>query len=189
MNRLVVRKNKSLNRDVGLKKTFLQILLSYNPLWLRIGLETVFGEIIYIEHSDLAVSLSRFVMARLLTSPVIEAEFAHPSVPHHYGAGFEEALKMHTLKKFLQLVYFLDKAKGFRLIKHDPCLFCKDSHIKMSKDVIVEFSKDFLQGEGNVIKHLNYLGYELTHKQTALDEFDFAVTNIAVDLRDGVRLW
>ncbi len=59
----------------------------------------------------------------------------------------------------------------------------------MSKDVIVAFSRDFLQGEGNVIKHLTYLGYELTHKQTALDEFDFAVTNIAIDLKDGVRLW
>ena len=58
-----------------------------------------------------------------------------------------------------------------------------------SKDAIVAFSKDFLQGEGNVIKHLTYLGYELDHKQTPLDEFDFAVTNIAVDLKDGVRLW
>ena len=33
-----------------------------------------------------------------------------------------------------------------------------------------------------------HLGYEVTHKQTALDEFDFAVTNIAIDLKCGVRL-
>ncbi len=136
MKRLIVRDKKSLNRDVGLKKTFLQLLLSYNPLWLRVGLETVFGEIIPLEHPDLVVGLSRFVMARMLTSPAIEMEFAHPTVPHHYGAGFEEALKMHTLKKFLQLVFFLDKAKGFRIIKHDPCLFCKDSDIKASRHFV-----------------------------------------------------
>jgi abnormal spindle-like microcephaly-associated protein len=43
--RLAVRKDKDLNKDVGMKRTFLELLLSYNPLWLRIGLETIFGEV------------------------------------------------------------------------------------------------------------------------------------------------
>lgn len=59
----------------------------------------------------------------------------------------------------------------------------------MSQDLLLAFSRDFLAGEGNILKHLAYFNYEVTHKQTALDEFDFAVTNIAVDLKDGVRLW
>jgi hypothetical protein len=46
--------------------------------------------------------------------------------------GYETALKQFTLKKFLQLVYFLDQAKSLKLIKHNPCLFCKDSAIKVS---------------------------------------------------------
>ena len=37
----------------------------------------------------------------------------------------------HTLKKFMMLVYFLDKAKLGRLIEHNPCLFCKDSEFKV----------------------------------------------------------
>ena len=37
----------------------------------------------------------------------------------------------HTLKKFMMLVYFLDKAKLARLIEHNPCLFCKDSEVKV----------------------------------------------------------
>jgi hypothetical protein len=48
--------------------------------------------------------------------------------------------------------------------------------------------RDFLQGEGDITKHLGYLGYEVKHKQTSLDEFDFAVTNVATDLKSGVRL-
>jgi len=59
----------------------------------------------------------------------------------------------------------------------------------MSKDLLVAFSREFLAGEGSILKHLAYFGYEVLHKQTLLDEFDFAVTNVAVDLRDGVRLW
>ena len=73
------------------------------------------------------------------------------------------------------------------MIKHNPCLFNKDSPIKMSKDIITSFSRDFLSGEGDVMKHLGYLGYKVDHKQTHLDEFDFAVTNIAVDVRCGVK--
>ena len=45
--------------------------------------------------------------------------------------GHETALHQFTLKKFLQLVYFLDQAKTHKLIQHNPCLFCKDSPIKV----------------------------------------------------------
>lgn len=58
-----------------------------------------------------------------------------------------------------------------------------------SRDMLVAFSRDFLSGEGDVIKHLAYLGYKVSQVQVPLDEFDYAVTNIAVDLRCGVRLW
>lgn len=46
--------------------------------------------------------------------------------------GFSEAIAQHLLKKFLLLIYFLDYAKCQHLIKHDPCLFCKDSEYKVS---------------------------------------------------------
>ena len=46
--------------------------------------------------------------------------------------GYSEAIAQHLLKKFLLLVYFLDFAKSQHLIKHDPCLFCKDSEYKVS---------------------------------------------------------
>lgn len=37
--RLLVRKDKMLHADVGAKQKVLDMLLSYNPLWLRVGLE------------------------------------------------------------------------------------------------------------------------------------------------------
>ena len=46
--RLVIRKDRNINRDVGMKQKLLQLILSYNPLWLRVGLETVYGELLQV---------------------------------------------------------------------------------------------------------------------------------------------
>ena len=45
--------------------------------------------------------------------------------------GYVEQLGKFTLKKFLLLVLFLDRAKLTRLIDHDPCLFNKDASFKV----------------------------------------------------------
>ena len=186
--RLVIRKDRNFNRDVGMKQKLLQLLLSYNPLWLRIGLETVYGELVSLGNNSDVLGLSRFLVTRLLSNPEILAEWAHPSVPHSYRDGHQEALNRFALKKFLELVYFLDAAKEARMIRMNPCLFCPDSEFKSSREMLLTFSKEFLQGEGDVTKHLAYMGYTVKHKQTKLDEFDYAVTNFRTDLRCGLRL-
>ncbi|NXQ92322.1 ASPM protein, partial [Nyctibius grandis] len=186
--RLLVRKDRHLWKDVGERQKVLNWLLSYNPLWLRIGLETVYGELIALESNSDVTGLAIFILNRLLWNPDIAAEYRHPSVPHLYREGHEEALSKFTLKKVLLLVCFLDCAKRSRMIDHDPCLFCKDAEFKASKDLLLAFSRDFLSGEGDLSRHLGFLGLPVSHIQTPLDEFDFAVTNLAVDLQCGIRL-
>ncbi|NWQ73550.1 ASPM protein, partial [Columbina picui] len=186
--RLLVRRDRHLWKDVGERQKVLNWLLSYNPLWLRIGLETVYGELIALESNSDVMGLAIFILNRLLWNPDIAAEYRHPSVPHLYREGHEEALSKFTLKKLLLLVCFLDCAKRSRMIDHDPCLFCKDAEFKASKDLLLAFSRDFLSGEGDLSRHLGFLGLPVSHIQTPLDEFDFAVTNLAVDLQCGVRL-
>ncbi|XP_022094618.1 abnormal spindle-like microcephaly-associated protein homolog [Acanthaster planci] len=186
--RIEVRPDRKLHADYGIKQRLLDLFLSYNPLWLRIGLETVYGEILPLQGNTDMVGLSRFIITRLLGNPDIATQFAHPTVPHLYGPGYEEALSQFTLKKFLVLVFFLDRAKLTRLIDHDPCLFCKDSEFKSSRDILLHFSREYLRGEGDLTRHLSFMGYSVTHRQTALDEFDFSVTKLATDLRCGVRL-
>lgn len=39
-----------------------------------------------------------------------------------------------------------------------------------------------------MLRHLELLGYRLGYSQSALMEYPFAITNLAVDLRDGLRL-
>uniref|UniRef100_A0A452GLU7 Calponin-homology (CH) domain-containing protein n=1 Tax=Gopherus agassizii TaxID=38772 RepID=A0A452GLU7_9SAUR len=186
--RLLVRKDRHLWKDIGERQKVLNWLLSYNPLWLRIGLETIYGELIALESNSDIMGLAMFILSRLLWNPDIAAEYRHPTVPHLYRDGHEEALSKFTLKKLLLLVCFLDHAKQSRIIDHDPCLFCKDAEFKNSKDVLLAFSRDFLSGEGDLSRHLGFLGLPVSHVQTPLDEFDFAVTNLAVDLQCGIRL-
>ncbi|KAJ7400063.1 hypothetical protein BTVI_108813 [Pitangus sulphuratus] len=203
--RLLVRRDRHLWKDIGERQKILNWLLSYNPLWLRIGLEvsalrvvykfkaylaigTVYGELIALESNSDVMGLAIFILNRLLWNPDIAAEYRHPTVPHLYREGHEEALSKFTLKKLLLLVCFLDCAKRSRMIDHDPCLFCKDAEFKASKDLLLAFSRDFLSGEGDLSRHLGFLGLPVCHVQTPLDEFDFAVTNLAVDLQCGIRL-
>ncbi|XP_008974925.3 abnormal spindle-like microcephaly-associated protein isoform X2 [Pan paniscus] len=186
--RLIVRKDRHLWKDVGERQKVLNWLLSYNPLWLRIGLETTYGELISLEDNSDVTGLAMFILNRLLWNPDIAAEYRHPTVPHLYRDGHEEVLSKFTLKKLLLLVCFLDYAKISRLIDHDPCLFCKDAEFKASKEILLAFSRDFLSGEGDLSRHLGLLGLPVNHVQTPFDEFDFAVTNLAVDLQCGVRL-
>ncbi|XP_068055675.1 abnormal spindle-like microcephaly-associated protein isoform X6 [Anomalospiza imberbis] len=186
--RLLVRRDRHLWKDIGERQKVLNWLLSYNPLWLRIGLETVYGELIALESNSDVMGLAIFILNRLLWNPDIATEYRHPVVPHLYREGHEEALSKFTLKKLLLLVCFLDCAKQSRMIDHDPCLFCKDAEFKASKDLLLAFSRDFLSGEGDLSRHLGFLGLPVSHVQTPLDEFDFAVTNLAVDLQCGIRL-
>ncbi|NXV02266.1 ASPM protein, partial [Cettia cetti] len=186
--RLLVRRDRHLWKDIGERQKVLNWLLSYNPLWLRIGLETIYGELIALESNSDVMGLAIFILNRLLWNPDIAAEYRHPVVPHLYREGHEEALSKFTLKKLLLLVCFLDCAKQSRMIDHDPCLFCKDAEFKASKDLLLAFSRDFLSGEGDLSRHLGFLGLPVSHIQTPLDEFDFAVTNLAVDLQCGIRL-
>ena len=74
--RLVIRKDRNFNKDVGMKQKLLQLLLSYNPLWLRIGLETIYGELISLGNNSDVLGLSRFLVTRLLSNPEILAEWA-----------------------------------------------------------------------------------------------------------------
>ncbi|XP_060220381.1 abnormal spindle-like microcephaly-associated protein [Meriones unguiculatus] len=188
LGRLIVRKDRHLWKDIGQRQKVLNWLLSYNPLWLRIGLETVYGELIPLADNSDVTGLAMFILNRLLWNPDIAAEYRHPTVPLLFRDGHEAALSKFTLKKLLLLVCFLDHAKLSRLIDHDPCLFCKDADFKASKELLLAFSRDFLSGEGDLSRHLSLLGLPVSHVQTPLDEFDFAVTNLAVDLQCGVRL-
>ena len=54
--------------------------------------------------------------------------------------------------------------------------------------MLLDFSKNFLSGEGDLTKHLKYMGFQAVAEQKKIEEYQFGVRNLAVDLRDGIRL-
>ncbi|XP_058806578.1 protein abnormal spindle [Phymastichus coffea] len=185
---LLIRPDKDLHRDIGLQKTILELFISYNPLWLRIGLETVYGETIPLQSNNDLVGLSRFLLHRFFSDPFIVKHHSASSHPNIRLATFQPLMNKFMLKKFLFVVYFLDYAKRMKLIGHDPCLFHKKALIKDSRSILLTFSRELLSGIGDVTKVLRQYGYTVSHTQTYLDEYDYALTNLCTDLRDGVRL-
>lgn len=185
---IAIRKDKNLHLDIGLQKMIMEILLSYNPLWLRIGLEAIYGQILPLKSNNDIEGLTTFIIQRMFKNPNLKNKHSKTSKPNMLLPAYMEAIKKFTLKKFFTLVFFLDQAKQKKLIPHDPCLFRRNAPYKESKEIIINFTKELIAGIGDITRHLRPLGYVVSHKQSYLDEYIYAVQNIAADIRDGVRL-
>jgi abnormal spindle-like microcephaly-associated protein len=179
---LSLRKDQNLHLDLVLQKNILELLLCFNPMWLRLGLEITYGEEIQMNSVRDMVGLSSFIVNRLFKDRYLEAKH------NRLSADYEKHMKKFTFKRFLCLLFFLDSAKSRKLIKHNPCLFVKNAPYKETREILIRFASYLVSSVGDIVKFLSRFGYKLTHKQTYLDEFDYAFKNLAVDLRDGIRL-
>uniref|UniRef100_A0A182SCZ2 Calponin-homology (CH) domain-containing protein n=1 Tax=Anopheles maculatus TaxID=74869 RepID=A0A182SCZ2_9DIPT len=182
---LALRTDRSLHLDLTLQRSILELLLCFNPLWLRLGLEVVFGEQIELQSNRDIVGLSTFIIHRLFRDRYLEARH---SKAYNLSKAYAEHIRKFTLRMVLFLLFFLDTAKRRKLIKHNPCLFVRNAPYKETKEILVRFSSMLVAGIGDITKHLKRVGYTLSHKQSFLDEYNYAFENLAVDLRDGVRL-
>ena len=207
--RLVVRDDRDILADLGLQEELFALIFSYEMPWIRLGLEIVFGEIISIHTATNYKSntinqpmsypckscclkwrsaIKSFVLDRLFTNDDIVSQYTKQQLLCiSHGKKLKEQLRQHLLKKFLSLALLLDAARGKALLPL-PTLFRADAPVKSSKEIILTFSRNILRGEGDVLRHLTLLGYTVSFAQSYIDEFDYHVTNLAVDLRDGVRL-
>ncbi|KAB2600965.1 abnormal spindle-like microcephaly-associated protein-like protein [Pyrus ussuriensis x Pyrus communis] len=203
--RLKMKAHCPLVTDFGLKEKATRILMSYNPIWLRIGLYIVFGGDSLLSDTD----ANSDEELRFLKMIIEKQFFAHSGLAKDYAynkkveglyrPGYYEALGNVTLKRFLMLALILDRAKcqSSLSLKYgidgvdggSPLLFTVESHIKSSHQVIHDFlSSDVMLGEGNISAHLVVLGYKVSYQQHPLVEYDFRVTDLFADLQDGVRL-
>ncbi|KAI9806063.1 MAG: hypothetical protein M1833_004470 [Piccolia ochrophora] len=105
---------------------------------------------------------------------------------HHEDYGTEAWSWRRTVLRSLMLMLLLDKSKSQCGVR--GCLFLPSSSFKSSSSALSGFAKFLMPSLGDVARPLGHLNYTVSHVQTPLQEFDFKIGNLAVDLRDGVRL-
>ncbi|KAH1010441.1 hypothetical protein HUJ05_004736 [Dendroctonus ponderosae] len=181
--KLSIRSDMDIHLNLKLKSNIIRLLLGYNPLWLRIGLETIYNEVIPLRSNSDSQGLANFLLERFLKDPYLLKKYKSM-----YAPNYSSEVKKMILKRFLILVYFLDRSKSEKLIQHDPCLFCKNAAEKASKQMLIHFARETLAAVGDITKYLRCIGYVVNHSQSYIEEFEYGVQNLGVDLRDGVRL-
>jgi len=210
--RLTVRSDRDVHADLGLQEGLFEILFCYEYQWLRLGLEVVFGQVISIPISKASttkiaamkrrstipcvsgcskwkVALKSFIQDYLLSdTDITMKQFDKQKLL--YAAQerkMKELLRRHLLKKFFALVCFLDTARTTELMAK-ACLFQSTAEYKSSQEVIAAFCRLFLKGEGDITRHLMSIGCKLHFVQSYVDEFDYRLSSVTTELRDGVRL-
>ena len=206
-----MRTDKNVHADIGLNKTFLELAFAYELPYLKLGLEVVFGlDEITLNGPDTNSTntqgathacatgdkqwknvLKKVVQDRLLSDVTIQAQPQFSKEKLLFPEAQNELRRQlcdHFVKKFLALVLVIDSVRMNRLLG-SSCLFTLESGVKSSKQVLINFCMEFLQKQGDFPKYLeNNLQYEVFFEQTLRDEFDYSVSSLMCDLRDGVRL-
>ncbi|XP_015574312.1 abnormal spindle-like microcephaly-associated protein isoform X2 [Ricinus communis] len=203
--RLKMKSHCPIVTDVGMKEKAIQILMCYNPIWIRIGLHIIFGGDSLLPSgdvkSDKEIAFLKMVIEKQFFSHagLAKAYAYNKMVEGLYRPGYYEYLGNIILKRFLLLVLILDRAKSSSALSlkygidgvdgGSPLLFVVQSSIKSSRQMINDFlSSEIMLGEGNLLAHLVIVGYRVSYQQCPLFEYDFRVTDLFEDLQDGLRL-
>ncbi|XP_076923036.1 uncharacterized protein LOC143585026 [Bidens hawaiensis] len=205
--RLKMKAHCPIVTDVGMKENALKILMSYNPIWLRIGLYIIFGVESLLPkpntdtNSEQESSFLKMVSEKLFFSHsgLAKAYIYNKLVDGLYRPGYYEKLGNVILKRILLLVLILDRAKSQSSLPicygidgidgGSPLLFTSQATINSSSDVISGFlSPEVMHGVGNLLTQLTIIGYKLSYHQNPLVKYVFKVTDLFNDLQDGVLL-
>lgn len=94
-----------------------------------------------------------------------------------------------TILRSLMLIKLLDTSKASPPAQFlTACLFQASSSYKSSVEVVKALFQLLNPSAGDPIRALNHVGFQVTHVQYPLEEYTYNIENLAVDLRDGVRL-
>ncbi|EAL88203.1 hypothetical protein KXW98_005024 [Aspergillus fumigatus] len=194
---------KRLKHDLGMKRKFLDIWLeTYDLRALRAAAETVTGRRVENESLDgdshhfsvettadkekiLRRKLERFLDVFLVQNKDMDRDSQDLS---HAGSDMISQAYRRTVLRSIMIVILLDKARLCPGTVLPSCLFRFSSSFKSSTAVIQALARLLLPASGDILRSLKHLDCHLSYEQHQLQEYEYQLSNLAVDLRDGVRL-
>ena len=180
----------AMNYDESIKVSLYVCVVSSVRLVLVLHTLFIFLNIQITNNHVTKESLKKIIMKRVLSEPSTVRKYTGGKCKTPSGK-FESNMRItvhqHALSQIMILVFFLDKAKTLNVLTDDPCLFEISSSIKSSEDMLISLCQDCSK-QRSTLRHLDYEGISVSHIQNPLDEYDFYVRNLAVDLKDGVCL-
>lgn len=194
----VLKGASRLATDLGRRKAFTDLWLeTYEPDSLRAVLEVVVGRQCTTVSPRLSASrrsldkekdvLGRQSLQRFIETFLIRNEDGKPdeasSKTHDSPWSYQR-----TLLRSLMAIGLLDHIKSTAPSLVNGCLFRTTSPHKSSGDVVKALFQQLNPSAGDPIRALSHVGYSVSHSQYPLEEYAYTIDNLAVDLRDGVRL-
>ncbi|PLB36230.1 putative calmodulin-binding protein Sha1 [Aspergillus candidus] len=196
----VLIKNSRLTQDLGMKRKFLDFWTrTYDLRALRAAVETITGRRIPTPVTQDAgfdaraasdtkrapkKKLEGFLDAFLLQNRDTDRSAKETSGrdPAAVGHAYRR-----TVLRSIMIIILLDKGRmgGTTLPRR---LFLASSPFKSSAAVLQGLARFLLPSSGDILKALGHLDCQLVYEQHPLEEYDFRMHNLAVDLRDGVKL-
>ncbi len=204
--RIAIKESSNVHKNLALREEFLALLLAFETPYLRLALEVVLR--IKLDETDeeserggrgrgereWRALLKDVIEGRLLDNPEIRRGFTSDQLMHpKHQQHLEALLREHLIEAFLRVVWVADKARVSLYLPsgpHQRRLYRPEATIKATKDVLAAFSRAFLSSQGDFTRTLlrPNVGYTVAFSQAYLDEVDYCVTDLAMDLRDGLKL-
>ena len=184
-----------LRNDLGVRQAFVDLWLkTYNLIYLKGALEVVVARRCSVglrslphgqDEYHLSDKTSRQAVQKYIETFLIRNE---DSIQGDGNIDNAASCYQRTLTRSLLLIKLLDKAKMAPNRPMPGCLFLTSSPHKSSIAVAQALARLLGSAAGDVPRVLAHLDYTLSQVQHPLEEFNYQIDNLAVDLRDGVRL-
>ncbi|KAJ9267652.1 hypothetical protein DTO212C5_5891 [Paecilomyces variotii] len=201
----VLSRGSRWKEDLGLKRKFLDFWVqTYDLTALRAAAETVIGRRISVplrlsssrngSSADQAAQkqerlLRRTLEAFLETFLIRNEDQDQDSTELRAGEGGAVGwgYRRMVLRSILMIV-LLDKARKTPETSLPRRLFNASSPYKTSAAVLQALGNMLLPSVGDINRALSHLDCQVAYTQHPLQEYEFCINNLAVDLRDGVLL-